>query len=113
MVRITGMPFRVAHLIVGRIAASGHKPNLPELDTVAMEFAGFRPSEHGFSVEVLDKALDPRSNVALRSNTGGPAPTETKRMVLERLTKIDEEKERISQMRSRVNIALDALKQMK
>ena len=113
LVRITGMPFRVAHLIGGRIAASGHKPNLPELDTVAMEFAGFRPSEHGFSIEVLDNALDPRSNVALRSNTGGPAPTETKRMVSERLTKIDEEKDRISQMRCRVNIALDALKQVK
>ena len=113
LVRITGMPFRVAHLIVGRIAASGHKPNLPELDIVALEFAGFRPSEYGFSVEVLEKALDPRSNVALRSNTGGPAPTETKRMVSERLTKIDEEKDRISQMRSRVDIALDALKQMK
>jgi argininosuccinate lyase len=113
LVRITGMPFRIAHMIVGRIAASGHRPNLPELDTVAMEFAGFRPSEHGFSVEVLDKALDPHSNVALRSNTGGPAPTETKRMVSERLTKLDEEKDRISEMRSKVNIALDALKQMK
>lgn len=113
LVRITGMPFRIAHLIVGRIAASGHKPNLPELDTIAMEFAGFRPSERGFSVDTLEKALDPRSNVALRSNTGGPAPTETKRMVSERITKIDEEKDRISLMRSRVNNALDALRQMR
>jgi argininosuccinate lyase len=113
LVRITGMPFRIAHLIVGRIAASGHKPNLPELDTAAMEFAGFRPSEHGFSVEMLEKALDPRSNVALRSNTGGPAPTETKRMVSDRLTTIDEEKDRISEMRSRVDNALDALKNMR
>lgn len=113
LVRITGMPFRIAHLIVGRVAASGHKPNLPELDTVAMEFAGFRPSERGFSVEVLEKALDPRSNVAIRSNTGGPAPSETKRMVSDRLIKIDEEKDRISEMSSRVNIALDALKHMK
>lgn len=113
LVRITGMPFRIAHLIVGRIAASGHKPNLPELDTVAMEFAGFRPSERGFSVEVLDKALDPRSNVALRSNIGGPAPNETKRMVSERLTKIGEGKNRISLMRSRVNNALGALRLMR
>jgi argininosuccinate lyase len=113
LVRETGMPFRIAHLIVGRIAATGRKPNLPDLDTVAMEFAGFRPSEHGFSEEVLEKALDPRGNVALRSNTGGPAPNETKRMVSERLTKIDEEKDRISQMRSRVSSALVALKQMK
>lgn len=113
LVRETGMPFRIAHLIVGRIAASGHEPNLPELDKVAMEFAGFRPSERGFSVEALDKALDPRSNVAMRSNTGGPAPTETKRMVSERLTAINEEKGRISEMRSRVNSALDALKKIR
>ena len=113
LVRETGMPFRIAHLIVGRIAASGKKPNLSELDTVAVEFAGFRPSERGFSVEALDKALDPHSNVALRSNTGGPAPIETKRMVSERLTRIDEEKDRISRMRSRVITALDALKHMR
>lgn len=113
LVRETGMPFRIAHKIVGRIAASGQEPNLAELDTVAMEFAGYRPSERGFSLEILDKALDPRSNVALRSNTGGPAPTETKRMVSERLTNINEEKYRISQMRSGVRNALDALKQMK
>jgi argininosuccinate lyase len=113
LVRETGMPFRIAHLIVGRIVASARKPTLSELDTVAMEFAGFRPSERGFSVEILENALDPRSNVTLRSNTGGPAPTETKRMVSKRLTNIDEEKGQISQMRSRVNIALDELKRMK
>jgi argininosuccinate lyase len=86
---------------------------MPELDAVAMEFAGFRPSERGFGMEILEKALDPRSNVAQRSNIGGPAPSETKRMVSERLTMITAEKDRISQMRLRVNNALDALKQMK
>lgn len=113
LVRITGMPFRLAHMIVGRIAASGHRPDLPDLDSVAMEFAGFRPSEHGFSAQMLEDALDPHSNVALRSNTGGPAPAETKRMVLDRLTKLKEEHELISRMRSRVDASLDTLKHMK
>jgi len=36
LVRITGMPFRTAHSIVGRIAASGRRPNMAELDGIAL-----------------------------------------------------------------------------
>jgi hypothetical protein len=60
------MPFRTAHRIVGRIAASGRRPGLAELDEIALEMAGFRASERGFSEADLEGALDPRSNVALR-----------------------------------------------
>ena len=74
LVRITGMPFRTAHRIVGRIAASGGRPGLAELDGIAREIAGFAASERGFSEADLERALDPKSNVALRANTGGPAP---------------------------------------
>ena len=77
LVRITGMPFRTAHSIVGRIAASGGRPDMAELDEIALEIAGFRASERGFSAADLERALDPKSNVALRANTGGPAPAET------------------------------------
>ena len=74
LVRITGMPFRTAHSIVGRIAASGRRPGMAELDEIALEMAGYRASERGFSEADLERALDPTSNVALRANTGGPAP---------------------------------------
>ena len=59
----------------------GRKPELDELDEIALEIAGFRASERGFSEADLERALDPRSNVALRANTGGPAPAETERMI--------------------------------
>jgi argininosuccinate lyase len=110
LVRITGMPFRTAHRIVGRIAASGTRPGLAELDEIALEIAGFRASERDFSEADLERALDPKSNVALRANTGGPAPAETERMVRERLVRIESGEERLSGRRSRVEKALGELR---
>jgi argininosuccinate lyase len=109
LVRITGMPFRTAHSIVGRIAASGKRPDLAELDGISLDLAGFRASERGFCEADLTRALDPRSNVALRANTGGPAPAETERMVRERLERIAAGKERLAERRSRVERALEEL----
>jgi argininosuccinate lyase len=109
LVRITGMPFRTAHRIVGRIAASGSRPGLAELDEIALENAGYRASERGFSEADLERALDPRSNVALRANTGGPAPVETERMIRDRLGRIAKGEERLAQRRSLVEKALGEL----
>lgn len=109
LVRITGMPFRTAHSIVGRIAASGKKPGLAELDGIALEISGFKASERGFSEADLARSLDPKSNVALRANTGGPAPVETVRMVRDRLEKIAAGEERLAMRRSRAEKALEKL----
>jgi len=109
LVRITGMPFRTAHRIVGKIAASGRKPSQAELDEIALEMAGFKASERSFSEIDLERALDPRSNVALRANTGGPAPAETGRMIKDRLERIAASEERLAERRSRVEKALGEL----
>lgn len=109
LVRITGMPFRTAHSIVGRIAASAGRPGLAELDEIALEMAGFRASERGFSEADLTRALDPRSNVALRANTGGPAPAETERMVRDRLARIAAGEERLAERKGRTERALEEL----
>lgn len=113
LVRITKMPFRTAHSIVGRIAASGDRPGLAELDRIALEIAGFRASERGFSEEDLERALDPRSNVSLRANIGGPAPTETERMIKDRLARIAAGEERLAERRSRVEKAMEELRRKK
>ena len=109
LVRITKMPFRTAHSIVGRIAAAGGRPSLAELDRISAEIAGYRASERGFSDADLERALDPKSNVALRANTGGPAPAETKRMIEERREKIAAGEMRLAQRRSRVQRAIAEL----
>jgi argininosuccinate lyase len=110
LVRSTDMPFRTAHSIVGRLAALGRRPTLQDLDEAALELAGFRPSERGFSAERLEKALNPRSNVALRANVGGPAPAETKRMAKERLLCIAERESALAERRDKVRRALKALR---
>jgi hypothetical protein len=43
------MPFRIAHGIVGRIAASGNRPGMAELDAISPEMACFPASQRGFS----------------------------------------------------------------
>jgi argininosuccinate lyase len=113
LVRITGMPFRTAHSIVGRIAASGRRPGMAELDEIALELAGFAASVRGFSAADLERALDPKSNVALRANTGGPAPAETGRMIKDRLGRIAAGEERLAERRGRVDRALEELRAVK
>ncbi len=70
--------------------------------------AGFAASERGFSEADLEWALDPRSNVALRANTGGPTPAETERMIKERLERIAAGEERLARKRGRVERAMEA-----
>jgi argininosuccinate lyase len=105
LVRRTGMPFRTAHRIVGRIAAMGRPPSLQELDSVSLETAQIKPSDKGFSEEDLKKALDPRFNVNLRAAIGGPAPSETGRMLKVRKATLEQSKNRLSDRRSRVEQA--------
>ncbi|MCX6675157.1 MAG: argininosuccinate lyase, partial [Methanothrix sp.] len=104
---------RTAHSIVGRIAAFGQRPSLAQLDAVALEVAGFRPSECGFSSSDLDRALDPKSNVALRENIGGPGPFEVNRMVKERFCLIAEHATKLSKRRDKVGRALSKLRMTK
>jgi argininosuccinate lyase len=111
LARTTGIPFRTAHQIVGRLASQKERPNIEDLDTAAKDVAGIEPSKLGFSSEMLEKALDPRSNVAVRSVTGGPAPKETTRMAKERMQKVAELESEINERRNRVDKALDALRQ--
>jgi argininosuccinate lyase len=84
-----------------------------ELDMLSLEIAGFRASERGFSEVDLQRALDPRSNVALRANTGGPAPAETGRMIEERLERIAAGEERLDERRGRVERAMGELRAIK
>ena len=44
LVRITGMPFRTAHSIVGRIAAGKGEPTMRTLDEISLEIWGLLPA---------------------------------------------------------------------
>jgi argininosuccinate lyase len=111
LARTTRIPFRTAHQIVGRLASQKERPTIEDLDAVAKQVAGIEPSKMGFGSKMLEKALDSRSNVAVRSAFGGPAPKETTRMAKERMQKVAELESEINEMRNRVDKALDALRQ--
>ena len=113
LVRKTKIPFRTAHQIVGALAAKGVTPTIEDLDGAAERIAGFRPSERGFGREELAAALDPRKNVAARSRIGGPAPEETKRMASDRIKKIGDNDLLVAEMKGKVDLALDSLREMR
>ena len=113
LVRVTGIPFRTSHQIVGALAAEGGDPSLDDLDRVGEKIAGILPSQLGFDEDKLSAALDPVRNVALRSRPGGPAPFETKRMIEERQSLLEANQREVIEMRAKVEMALEFLRKMK
>jgi argininosuccinate lyase len=113
LVRATGIPFRTAHQIVGKLASQGDRPTIEDLDEAALGVAGLKPSNLGFSSKMLEKALEPRANVAIRAGLGGPAPSETKRMVGVRLKAIARHSLELAEWQSKANKALQDLRSMR
>lgn len=73
IVRATGLPFRTAHGIVGRLARGDGDPTLKDVDEASMAMIGKKLSDMGLTGNMLDEAKDPMKNVERRSLLGGPA----------------------------------------
>ena len=73
IVRATGLPFRTAHGIVGRLARSETDPMLEDVDRASVAMIGKKVSALGLTEEMLAGAKDPLLNVQRRSVLGGPA----------------------------------------
>jgi len=73
IVRATGLPFRTAHGIVGRLARGDGNPSLKDVDGASMAMIGQKLSTLGLTGKMLDEAKDPMKNVERRSVLGGPA----------------------------------------
>ncbi len=85
IVRATGLPFRTAHGIVGRLARGDGDPSLADVDRASMDMIGKKLSRMGLTEKALDEAKDPLKNVRRRSILGGPArSTVTKRIAAEK-----------------------------
>lgn len=113
LVRKMGIPFRTAHRIVGRLAAGSSLPTFEELEAVTLEMAGLKPGECGMSAVDLAKALDARSNVAVRAGTGGPSPVETSRMIEDRRGALARQARKTAELRARAEEAVKALLAMR
>jgi argininosuccinate lyase len=73
IVRATGLPFRTAHGIVGRLARGDGNPSLKDVDAAANAMIGKKLSTMGLSEKMLMEAKDPMKNVERRKVPGGPA----------------------------------------
>jgi len=81
IVRATGLPFRTAHGIVGRLARGGGDPALGDVDRASMEMIGKKVSAMGLTKQMLAEAKDPAKNVERRCILGGPAKATVRRKI--------------------------------
>lgn len=101
-----GLPFRIAHRIVGKLAARGiERPKALDVKSIA--------EEYGYSIEITDDDLDEAINVEgvveRRKNIGGTALEEISRMIEERKDSLRNKRAKVRDMRGRIEISLQML----
>jgi argininosuccinate lyase len=106
LVKNYGLPFRVAHRIVARLAHSEiFKPRASDIQEVAKDF--------GFNIKLseddLRKAMDIDSIVESRIIRGGTALEEVTRMLVERKKRLEEKRAIIEKLKRKVADALENL----
>ncbi len=97
-----GVPFRLAHKIVGRIAAEGLEKLTPEdVSRAAREF--------GLNIDIREVELDVEKAVESRKNIGGTAEKEVQRMIATRREELNNRESKIRTLRGRIAVALKIL----
>ncbi|MGD9780461.1 argininosuccinate lyase [Methanomethylovorans sp.] len=109
LVRITGIPFRTAHQIVGVLARGEGDIHLQQIDAVAYEVLGIRLSSKGLTEEMICEALDPISNIKKRRVIGGPAFEEMDQAIIRRKETMRQTEEEIRALRNGSEASLNAL----
>ncbi len=114
IVRETGLSFRMAHNIVGRVVreaieAGKTAPEITttDLDTAAQALFG---KSLGIARETVQRALDPAANLKSRTVTGGPAATEIARMLGARRTVLAADAAHVAAVQSRIDTALAGMR---
>jgi argininosuccinate lyase len=97
--RVTGVPFRTAHTIVGELTRVG-KYDLETIDLVGKQHVGKRLSGLGLTVDDVSQALDVNVNVARRGTKGGPAPAEVTHMLKARRRRLRTQERRLALQRN-------------
>ncbi len=107
IVRETGLSFRIAHNIVGRVVrvtiqAGRHAPDITteDLDRAAAAQLG---RTLGIAAEAVTNALDPAQNLASRRVTGGPAPAMVRTMIEERRLRLQADATAIAARRAHLD----------
>ncbi len=114
IVRETGMSFRKAHNIVGRVVRETIEAGKPataittaDLDAASAALFG---GPLGLDAATVARALDPDQNVGSRTITGGPAPETVASMVEHRLSALAADKAAVAARRKAISVADEALR---
>jgi argininosuccinate lyase len=113
IVRETGMSFRMAHNVVGRIVREtieAHRTAMDitsaDLDEASVALFGHKL---GISEAEVAKALNPSENLRSRTVTGGPAPLRMKEMIDRRKATLDADRHQIGEVSDRIAAAESSL----
>jgi len=113
IVRETGMSFRMAHNVVGRVVRetieagrTAVEITSADLDAAAQALFG---RDLGIAEDEVRKALDPAENLKTRTVTGGPAPERMAEMLARRHASLAADREAIEATKRRIAAADAAL----
>ncbi len=109
IVRRCGLPFRIAHEIVGSVVARAIRDHRSVRDWTLDDIRE-TAVEHGADVSALTAdelrtALEATRNVAVRAVPGGPAPAEVRRMLAARRAAFASEQARLASRREQMDHA--------
>lgn len=113
IVRETGMSFRKAHNIVGRVVREAIEAGKPataitndDLDRAAQALFGVPVR---ISAQAVTNALDPDANIRVRTGIGGPAPATVRAMIDDRRIALDNDEATIAGVSDRIATAATRL----
>ena len=105
IVRATGLPFRTAHGIVGRLARGGGDPSLEDVDEASMAMIGRKLSDMGLTEEMLEEAKDPMKNVERRKILGGPAKSAIRKKLAAENARLKADEKALAALREKLEEA--------
>jgi argininosuccinate lyase len=113
IVRETGMSFRKAHNIVGRVVREAIETGKPataivsrDLDSAAQALFG---APIGIGAQAVTNALDPDANIRVRTGIGGPAPDTVRAMICDRPATLDNDEATLARVSDRIATATSKL----
>jgi argininosuccinate lyase len=105
IVRETGLPFRTAHGIVGRLARGGGDPSLADVDEASMAMIGKKLSRIGLTKKMLEEAKDTMKNVERRKVPGGPAKATVLKNIAAEKKRLDIDRKAMAGLQEKLDTA--------
>jgi argininosuccinate lyase len=109
IVRETGLSFRMAHNVVGRVVREAIEAGRPANAITSADLDAASRALFGYDLHIPEaearKALDPAENVRSRTVTGGPAPERMAEMLAARRADLDRDREQLQAIRERIAVA--------